>query len=56
VASVRHPAHILESARIGADIATFPIDVLKKLFKHPLTDNGLAAFDKDWAATGFSIL
>ena len=56
VASVRHPAHILESARIGADVATFPIDVLKKLFKHPLTDNGLAAFDKDWAATGFSIL
>ncbi|MFC3052722.1 fructose-6-phosphate aldolase [Kordiimonas pumila] len=56
VASVRHPTHILESARIGADVATFPIDVLRKLFNHPLTSSGLAAFDKDWAATGFSIL
>ena len=56
VASVRHPTHILESARIGADVATFPIDVLRKLFNHPLTTNGLAGFDKDWAATGFSIL
>lgn len=56
VASVRHPAHILQSAQIGADVATFPIDVLKKLFKHPLTDLGLAQFDKDWASTGFSIL
>jgi len=56
VASVRHPAHVLTSAKIGADVATFPLDVLKKLFKHPLTDNGLDAFTKDWAATGFSIL
>ncbi|WP_417451171.1 fructose-6-phosphate aldolase [Kordiimonas sp.] len=56
VASVRHPAHILEAARIGADVSTFPWDVMKKLFNHPLTASGLAAFDKDWAATGFSIL
>jgi len=56
VASVRHPTHILEAARIGADVSTFPIDVLRKLFNHPLTASGLAGFDKDWAATGFSIL
>mgnify|MGYP003566141291 FL=1 len=56
VASVRHPAHILEAARIGADVSTFPWDVMKKLFNHPLTASGLEAFDKDWAATGFSIL
>lgn len=56
VASVRHPAHILESARIGADVATMPLDAMKKLFNHPLTESGLAGFDKDWAATGFSIL
>lgn len=56
VASVRHPIHVLESARIGADVATFPLDVLRKLANHPLTTSGLAGFDKDWAATGFSIL
>ncbi len=56
VASVRHPVHVLESARIGADVATFPWEVMKKLFNHPLTTSGLAGFDKDWAATGFSIL
>ena len=56
VASVRHPVHVLESARIGADVATFPWAVMQKLFNHPLTVNGLAGFDKDWAATGFSIL
>ena len=56
VASVRHPVHVLESARIGADVATFPIDVMRKLANHPLTDKGLAAFTKDWEATGFSIL
>ena len=56
VASVRHPTHILEAARIGADVSTFPIGVMRALFNHPLTTNGLAGFDKDWAATGFSIL
>lgn len=56
VASVRHPVHVLESARIGADVVTVPADVIRKLFRHPLTDNGLAAFLKDWEATGQTIL
>ncbi len=56
VASIRHPQHILESARIGADVITCPPDVIKKLYGHPLTDNGLAAFVEDWKATGQSIL
>lgn len=56
VASVRHPIHVLESARIGADVATMPASAMKQLFNHPLTDKGLEGFDKDWAATGFSIL
>lgn len=56
VASVRHPTHILTSAKIGADVATMPWDVMRKLFNHPLTDKGLAAFLTDWENTGFSIL
>ncbi len=56
VASVRHPMHVLEAARIGADVATVPPQILRKLFDHPLTEKGLAAFLKDWAATGQSIL
>ncbi|MFH0725087.1 MAG: fructose-6-phosphate aldolase [Pseudomonadota bacterium] len=48
VASVRNPMHVLESALIGADIATIPYDVLRKLASHPMTDKGLAAFLKDW--------
>jgi len=48
VASVRNPLHILESALIGADIATIPFDVLKKLAAHPLTDKGIKAFLDDW--------
>ncbi len=56
VASVRHPQHILESARMGADVVTCPPDVIKKLYKHPLTDSGLAAFVEDWKKTGQSIL
>ena len=56
VASVRHPQHILESATLGADVVTCPPDVIKKLYKHPLTDNGLAAFVEDWKKTGQSIL
>jgi transaldolase len=47
-ASLRHPMHVVESAICGADIATMPYDVFKKLVKHPLTDNGLKAFDEDW--------
>ncbi len=48
VASVRNPLHILESAMMGADIATIPFDVLGKLAAHPMTDKGLKAFLKDW--------
>lgn len=56
VASVRHPVHVLQSAKLGADVVTLPPDVLKKLADHPLTDKGLAAFLADWQATGQSIL
>ncbi|MEM1021974.1 MAG: fructose-6-phosphate aldolase [Pseudomonadota bacterium] len=56
VASVRHPVHITQAALIGADVMTAPPAVIHKLFKHPLTDNGLAAFLKDWEATGQTIL
>ncbi len=56
VASVRHTAHILESARLGADVVTCPPNVIKQLYKHPLTDKGLAAFVEDWKKTGQSIL
>jgi len=55
VASVRNPIHILESAKIGADVMTAPAAVIKQMFKHPLTDNGIAAFLKDWEATGQKI-
>jgi transaldolase len=48
VASVRNPLHVLESALIGADIATIPFNVLKKLAAHPMTDKGLQAFLDDW--------
>jgi len=56
VASIRHPVHVLQAAKIGADVATMPANVIKQLFKHPLTDNGLKAFLEDWAKTGQSIL
>ncbi len=48
VASVRHPLHVLEAAKIGAHIATIPPDVLSKLIQHPLTDIGLKRFLDDW--------
>ncbi|MFN4307852.1 fructose-6-phosphate aldolase [Sulfurihydrogenibium azorense] len=48
VASVRNPLHVLESAIIGADIATIPYNVISQLAKHPLTDIGLERFLKDW--------
>lgn len=47
-ASLRHPVHVVEAARLGADIATMPYKVFEQLFKHPLTDRGLEAFLKDW--------
>ena len=56
VASIRHPMHVVEAARIGADICTMPPAVLRKLAGHPLTDKGLKAFLDDWQGTGQSIL
>ena len=56
VASVRHPMHVVQAAKLGADVATLPPAVLRQLFQHPLTDKGLAAFLADWAKTGQSIL
>ncbi len=55
VASVRHPMHVVEAAKLGADIATVPPAVLQQLFNHPLTDKGLAGFLADWAKTGQQI-
>ncbi len=55
VASVRSPMHVLEAAKIGADVMTAPPKVIHQLFKHPLTDAGLEAFIKDWNATGQKI-
>ena len=56
VASVRHPVHVLQAAKLGADVATMPPSVIRALANHPLTDKGLAAFLADWASTGQSIL
>jgi len=50
VASVRHPMHIVQAARMGADICTCPASVIEQSMKHPLTDIGLDKFLKDWAA------
>jgi len=47
-ASLRHPLHVIDCALAGAHVATMPAKVLDQMFKHPLTDNGLAAFLKDW--------
>ena len=55
VASVRNPIHVLEAAKIGADVMTAPPAVIKMLVKHPLTDSGIAAFMADWAKTGQKI-
>lgn len=56
VASVRHPIHVVEAAKLGAHVATVPPAVLRAMFKHPLTDRGLDSFLDDWAKTGQSIL
>lgn len=56
VASIRNPLHITESAKMGAHVATCPPNVIRQLYKHPLTDKGLAAFVDDWKKTGQSIL
>ena len=55
VASVRHPVHIVEAAKIGADVVTAPPKIIWQLFKHPLTDNGIASFLKDWESSGQKI-
>jgi len=55
VASIRHPIHITDSAKMGADVATIPAKVLKQLISHPLTDKGLETFVKDWTSTGQKI-
>jgi len=55
VASVRHPMHIVDAAKIGADVVTAPPKIIWQLFKHPLTDNGIASFLKDWEETGQKI-
>jgi transaldolase len=55
VASVRNPIHVHDAAKLGADVMTAPPAVIRQLFKHPLTDNGIAAFLKDWEATGQKI-
>jgi transaldolase len=47
-ASIRHPIHVVEAARAGADIATMPINVFEALFRHPLTDRGIQLFLEDW--------
>ena len=56
VASVRHPVHVLESAKIGADVMTAPPAVIRSLFNHPLTEKGIQGFLADWAKTGQSII
>ncbi len=47
-ASIRHPLHIVQAAKVGADVATVPFKVLKMMAKHPLTDAGIARFMEDW--------
>ncbi len=56
VASIRHPIHVVNAAKLGAHVGTLPPSVLRQMFAHPLTEKGLAAFLADWAKTGQSIL
>jgi len=56
VASVRNPIHIVESAKLGAHVATIPAKVIKQLAQHPLTDKGIETFIKDWGGTGQKIV
>jgi transaldolase len=51
-ASIRHPIHVIETARAGADVATMPFKVMQQLIKHPLTDKGLDRFLADWRKLG----
>jgi transaldolase len=54
-ASIRHPIHVLEAAKLGADVMTAPPKIIHMLFNHPLTDAGMASFLKDWQASGQKI-
>jgi len=56
VASIRHPMHLVEAAKLGAGVATLPPAVIRQLLKHPLTDRGLEGFLADWRKAGQSIL
>jgi transaldolase len=56
VASIRHPMHVVEAAKIGADVCTVPPNVMRLLSKHALTDKGLDAFLADWRKTGQTIV
>ncbi|MBV8061885.1 MAG: fructose-6-phosphate aldolase [Alphaproteobacteria bacterium] len=56
VASVRHPQHVVQAAKMGAHVSTIPPAVIRQLFGHPLTDKGLAQFVADWAKTGQKII
>ena len=55
-ASIRTINHVKQCARLGADVATVPLDIFEKLVKHPLTDSGLSQFTADWEKTGQSII
>ena len=55
VASIRHPVHVVEAAKLGAHVATMPPDVLDKMIKHPLTEAGLKRFLDDWARAGLRL-
>lgn len=56
VASIRNPMHIVDSAKMGAHVATIPPSVMRQLVQHPLTDRGLETFIKDWQKTGQKIV
>ncbi len=55
VASIRHPVHVVDAAKLGAHVATMPPDVLEKMVKHPLTDIGLKRFLDDWQKAGLKL-
>jgi len=54
-ASIRHPLHVLQVAKVGSDVATLPPKIIRQLYDHPLTDKGLASFLSDWKKSGKNI-
>ena len=56
VASIRNPIHIIQAAKMGADVATIPAKILEQLIYHPLTEKGLAIFNQDWQKSGQKIV